>query len=257
MKKQLLYVIAVSTIVSIATPSWAIMGGDKVSEDDFKKSPVVALMHDDESSSGFGFGRTPQQLCTATLLNARTVLTAAHCVRDENIMLVRSTNPKRRSGMSIGRSQIHVHPEYNREIQLNDLAIIKLNRDLKDTENVSFPELNEINTYASYTIYGYGEDRKGEDGTLRKVIRAAEDIGVKRANQHDAENYFEFNQQSGKGICSGDSGGPVFYEDATGMRFLVAVNTSATNKPNDAKCTYSGIVTKTSTVLEWIKSYMK
>ncbi|MBY0553767.1 S1 family peptidase [bacterium] len=250
MKKPILYVLALAAYVSVPFNAYAIFGGQNIDSKDYKKSPVVALIHSEDSSGG-------GLICTATLLNARTVLTAAHCVLDEYNYLQRNVSPGRRmgSGMRISKSQINIHPEYNRKKHLNDLAIIKLNSDLRDTQDVIFPELNELSEYDLYKIFGYGEDAKGNDGELRTVSKAKSDIKKMRANDDNTENYLEFDQRNGSGICSGDSGGPVFAE-AEGKTFIVAINTSATNEEKKKKCSHSGIVTKVNTALGWIKSYL-
>lgn len=250
MKKQLLHVLVISTCLSLPFKAFAIFGGQNLESKDYKKSPIVALIHSEDSSGG-------GLICTATMLNSRTILTAAHCVLDDYNYIQRSVNPGRRmgNGMRISKSQINIHPEYKRSQHLNDFAIIKLNSDLRDTQDVVFPELSEIAEQELYKIFGYGEDARQNDGILRTISKPKADVKTMRANEENVANYLEFDQRNGSGICSGDSGGPVFAE-VDGKMLLVAINTSATNEKNKKKCSHSGIVTKVGTVMDWIKSYL-
>lgn len=249
MKKSKLYAFAVAACMLVPFNAFAIFGGQNVDSKDYKKSPVVALMHSESSSE-------PGLICTATLLNSRTLLTAAHCVQDSYNTIHRNVSPNRRGGgMHISRSQIHQHPEYQVKNHVNDFAIIKLNSDLRDIGEVVYPELSEITEHEIYKIFGYGEDIRQSDGVLRTITKIKADSKVLPPDEPNRDNYLEFDQSNGTGICSGDSGGPVLAE-VNGKSVIIAINTSATNKQNLRKCSNSGIVTKVSTVMEWIKSYL-
>ncbi|MEQ1723089.1 MAG: S1 family peptidase [Pseudobdellovibrio sp.] len=238
--------------------SYAILGGKNVEYKDYKKSPLVGVLHSEDRVNGFSSSYSQPLLCSATLLNARTVLTAAHCVPDgEYIYVSRSLTPKSHNNtVEIRKSQIFIHKEFDKKNHINDIAIIKLNEDLEDTSEVGYPSLSETSEYENYNFYGYGKDKRGNDGQLRLVTRTKADLKAKANMDTLPENFLEFDQTNGMGICSGDSGGPILTE-SEGKSFIVAIHTIVLVPKRAKLCHYSGVSTKVSTVLDWIKSYLK
>lgn len=68
--------------------SWALMGGQPVDRRDYKKIPVMLVLHTEDELEGF-------YPCSATMLNPRTFLTAAHCVQNERVYIQRTTDLQR------------------------------------------------------------------------------------------------------------------------------------------------------------------
>ncbi len=224
----------------------AIIGGQSVDFESYRKLPVVGLIHKQYP----GEKGLP---CTAVILGKKTLLTAAHCVSAPINLVYRGVAINGRyADAEIRRSQIYVHPDYNQKTKLNDLAIIKLNSELFDMDGVVFPELSDATDYMDFLLLGYGEDLRQFSGVLRSVVKTRDEIRAPRKNM---DHFIEFDQSNATGVCSGDSGGPVFGRSDDKL-FLVAISSSATNLKNEKKCSYSGIAIKIDTALDWIKSYL-
>ena len=119
-----------------------------------------------------------------------------------------------------------------------------------------YPTLSETSDFENYNFYGYGKDKGGNDGVLKFVTRTKADLKVIAHMDPLPENFLEFDQTNGMGICTGDSGGPILTE-SEGKSFIVAIHTLVLVPKRGKVCIYSGVSTKISTVLDWIKSYLK
>lgn len=172
-------------------------------------------------------GNAPVKGCTATLTGKRTVLTAAHCVCPTDASLAgcatragiilhdvfgvddKATSideaKTRRSVTLMGT--VRVHPEYGLRGWLReDFAVIDLDHSVDDVApsvqpvSIEKPQLNPLEG-DTLTLVGYGQT--GVDCTGPSMGKRAVDLEVTEANF--AAIYFA----SSKGVCPGDSGGPV------------------------------------------------
>jgi hypothetical protein len=199
-------------------------------------------------------------ICTGTLINSTTVLSAAHCVDINNDGRVDSKDGiksitfiiNREAQTKITASSWRVHPDYtgfNKPSVNDDLSVITL----------SSAAPSGVPTYALYsdpltagttlTMVGYG--RSG-DGVSGYYVSAS--FGVKRIGQNNADAFygqddsgkpaanevfrFDFDGPTGNGtfggatlgndsettLGGGDSGGPSFV-NVGGTYYLAGVNT--------------------------------
>lgn len=145
--------------------------------------------------------------CTASLVGADLVLTAAHCVEGVGGGAIRFV-----LGADLGTSAysstvsgVHIHPFWNGNAQFgNDLAVLDLAEPITDVAPVNL-HLGDISTHVgqTMTLVGYGRQWSDQVTGIRRLARVV-------IASVDAETIiYEFN---GSGACHGDSGGPAFLQ---------------------------------------------
>lgn len=135
--------------------------------------------------------------CTGTLVGARTVLSAAHCIED----IAKATFNV--GGQTYAVAQMIPHPAYTSQPTRNDVAILRLTQ----APSVQPTAVSTKTPWVGLglTLIGYGITRDGADdsGTKRKAQNVIADVKPERFNMRGTGG-------SVGNICSGDSGGPAF-----------------------------------------------
>jgi len=240
------------SILALITPlsSYAILNGVAVTANEYDTSPVVGIYKQEP-------GKTSTKICTGTLLNPTTILSAAHCFLKLDSLVInvfRGLNlySSNRIDIKINNSQVTIHPKYDSERDLYDIAIIKLNQPIDLTESVAYPILANSVDFENFIIYGYGRDLNQKTGVINKATKTKSQIFPSPLGK---ENFLVFNQTDLTGITKGDSGGPVFAVVGS-TRYLVAVASNVGGSIGNIQGTVASFSTKVSSVLDWIKSYM-
>ncbi|HEY4178257.1 MAG TPA: serine protease [Kofleriaceae bacterium] len=181
--------------------------------------------------------------CSGTLIADQWVLTAAHCVLDEQT-LQPETDPMHvrfgateinsgSGGTVVAVAEVHYNPGYNGDAWDNDIALLKL---AAPVTNVTPSPLyrTQLATGSTVTEVGYGASSNNQHsdgaGLLRKVDKTT--VACSGANDPtilDA-NLVCMNAGDGSGSCYGDSGGPAFF--MSGGVLTVAGVTSGGNLEN-------------------------
>ena len=207
---------------SVALPSDAdgIVHGRSASEDPLSAS-VVALV----ATKG-----DRQALCTGTILDAATVLTAAHCVDGEPSSLtvafgknVRALDPDhKRSAIAVAQ-----HPRWKerRPTERGDLALVRFTGGLpKGFKAVRLaPSATVVHDGDPVTMIGYGVTngvRHSGSGQLRETKTSV--IGQKSPSEIVTDGHKS-------GVCFGDSGGPGFDERGAQWGIASSVTSQACN----------------------------
>ncbi|KAM5349925.1 hypothetical protein ACJ41O_006430 [Fusarium nematophilum] len=200
--------------------------------------------------------------CGGTLLNADTVLTAAHCSTGQTAsrVQVRAGSLKRNTGGTlVGVSQIIIHPSYSSSTINNDVAIWRLSTPISTGSSVSYARLpaqgSDPVAGSLATVAGWGTTSEGGTSSpvdLRKVTVPIVSRATCRAQYGTSRitnNMFCAGlEQGGKDSCQGDSGGPII-DDATGTLIGVVSWGEGCAQPD-----FSGVYARVGSLLPFISS---
>ena len=204
--------------------------------------------------------------CGGTILDSKTVLSAAHCfqsgINNHYIMAgAISITDTSAQIIQVASSVINTENVYNSQTYNNDYIILKLASALTFNDNVQPACLPESSynpgTGKTCFISGWGYlEYKG------KIPANLQWVGVPTMTNAQCGNYYSATitdsmlcagfVQGGKDSCQGDSGGP-FVCNENGQAIIAGVvswgkGCAAANAP--------GVYARVTTVLAWIKNHM-
>lgn len=246
----------------------AIMNGQVASDSEY--SAVVSLAIES--------GDMLYSYCSGVLIRNNVVLTAAHCMENEDgfdfeqfyragkIRVAMGTHiDSRFNTSSYGITHIVAHPEYYQNH--HDLALVFLDSEVPITEAEPidvYMDKTRLRSFAmnrqSVDFVGYGMDEDDNGGNRQKVggeisaycPNAVNDCGVTVASKE----YVSFfpgtilhEIQSG-GPCRGDSGAPVILRNNTGLHVIGIVSYG------DAECKLYSVSVSVPDHLDWIQREM-
>lgn len=212
-----------------------IMGGKPLADQEAWARALVLI----EASDG--------SRCTGALIDHDLVLTASHCVDllDENDrrvtlkVLVR----KARGGFDTFRTtSTRTHEDYalTRTGAYNDIALIKL----EHPADYTIPLMKVATTLeersrrsSKFLAVGYGKTKdafvaEDEERVLRSVsVKITTRMQGRQTTFNDQTDMILVDQRSQRGICSGDSGGPLLRREGSGFE-IVGVANLVTNPGN-------------------------
>lgn len=213
------------------------------------------------SSLAFLVNSESNEICTGTLVTRTILLTAAHCIppQSENLQVYFSHQPLAEE-VDVEGQQVqsaYLHPDFDRKNSMTsiDLALVVL----KEPAPRSFKPAvllrsEEIRAGQKVVLAGYGNSSAVNSegfGVLRKVESRLSFVGPQ---------FFEVNQKGGRGICDGDSGGPVFIATGNGLRLLgVTKLVYDKNQTGQDNCLTTGQFTATysEAIYEWIREFVQ
>lgn len=153
--------------------------------------------------------------CSGSLVSARVVLTAAHCVLDDGVVrppfAVYFGTDARSGGRYVRVHSALVHPSYEPRARGADLALLRL------AEDVELPVLTlhwgAPAVQQDVAFSGFGESDEGSVGYRHDQTSSIVAVG---------ETTFSYSPAS----CDGDSGGPVLAGSGAGWSVLGVASTA-------------------------------
>ena len=208
--------------------------------------------------------------CSGTLITPTVLVTAGHCLD------VAKNTSKGFQTMDPGKLAIYVgdtpldditshlylvsetliHPDYNPKALVNDIALVRLSRDIVEpvTPVPSLPAelgFTDLDIGAMLDFAGFGRTETGSIGVKLHVEVPLGGLGCSVAGCPDggvAATQISYLQPEA-GPCSGDSGGPAFI-DRGGVTYLAGVTSYG-----DSYCTIYGVSTRTDAFDSWIDAF--
>ncbi|XP_037730951.1 CLIP domain-containing serine protease B15 [Drosophila subpulchrella] len=224
-------------------------------------------------------GKDYNFLCGATLISARTVISAAHCFRfgSRNLPAERTTVSLGRNSLDLfgpgytsGVSLLLLHEQYNPSVYTDaDLALLQLtDRPVFDdfirpiclwNENYL---LDLPSGYKSY-VAGWGEDEHGNRNTRRAKMTDTDIITQTECRGNlSAENAHFITSHTicasnalASGPCSGDSGGGLMLQEQD-IWLLRGVVSAGQRKTNWCNLTLPVIYTDVAKHMDWLLKSM-
>ncbi|KAF0972293.1 hypothetical protein FDP41_009196 [Naegleria fowleri] len=259
-----------ATILLLECPftlaSIKLSGGTQASESEF--AGIVSIQYQSAAD------QAPSHFCGASIVNARYIITAAHCVQGVDIsklVVVAGTSNnncyKDTSGRCIVRtvSQVVPHPNFDVYSITNDIALVQLSQDLPlvtmSSKVKSFKlESGVVPFGAQLQIAGWGatQNQGSSVNNLQKGQIPLQTTSVCSQKQLTISGPAQMcigagGSAQGIDICSGDAGSPAFYLNSRDSNAPVLVGIVSYG-PAGCGGNNVGVYANVTNYLPWIRS---
>lgn len=205
-------------------------------------------------------GRGDEYTCTATFISSTVLLTAAHCVTDENHPKVVPSNAtfrvmkaasrsvaKSSDWISVRHANVHPHPHYDGDAA-HDVAIVVLDSPVAVTPiAIRRTAITSALTGAAVRLVGFGQTTRKSGPNDGSDTRRSVQTTI-RGLDGDLVRIGKTGQQA----CDGDSGGPAFLT-VDGVTTLIATDDLAAT---DVNCAGGDLYQRVDLHLDFIDKYL-
>ncbi|XP_017072055.2 brachyurin [Drosophila eugracilis] len=202
--------------------------------------------------------------CGASLISERYLLTAAHCVEKAVAITYYLGGVLRlapRQLIRMTKPEVHLHPDFDCQTLDNDIALLRLPEDAIICDSIRPIRLPGISSrsvsydYVLAVASGWGrmnDESTAISDTLRYVARFVESnedciycyTNIKYSN-------ICMDTTGGQSTCTGDSGGPLIYNDPT-QNTDVLIGITSYGKKSGCTKGFPSVFTRVTSYLDWI-----
>ncbi len=207
----------------------------------------------------YGISSEGAFICTATLITRQHVLTAAHCVDNvkrmyavfavDAVAKLKKGNPQNDPNI-IQVSTGKVHDRWRGAdggkvsgVDAGDIAVLRLSKPAPEDMKITKLHSSPLRKGQPLVAAGYGIS----SGTLHTGSGLLRETKVLVAEPLVGRTEFYIDQSNGRGICSGDSGGPSFIQSSFGELVQVGVTSRG-----DENCEKGGLYTLVPAYTSWV-----
>ncbi len=193
-------------------------------------------------------------MCGAVFYNARTLITAAHCVTGIKYLVAYYGSLQQSSGTVKASSRIIIHEGYNAWTLDNDIAIVQLSASAQNVTPVALPAQGS-DPAAGAVAWAAGWGATSQGGSSSANLMHVDLPIVGRAACRTSYGASSITQNmicagvtdGGKDTCQGDSGGPLVDETRSQLLGLTSwgFGCGARGRP--------GVYTRVGNYVSWIQ----
>ncbi len=244
-----------------------IIGGLEIEASHPLTRSVVALINIVEPEPEEAF-----EVCTASFLTDRVLLTAAHCLPETDdggepqALSIKIGVDAYDDGPRLKVDRVLAHPDYDSTTYVSDVAVIRLAESYSEAKPLKLARPQDLrgaslSRMSRVQAVGFGRSNAGRGenesyeglGRMRTVDLQSIDFVSSSTSE---ELLIQVDMNHGRGFCEGDSGGPALLKAGRGKSGIIGVaSTFESRGPKD--CNQFGYYTNVLPHLEWIKRAMR